>query len=251
MIDSHTHLYWERFDDDREAVIDRARAAGVEAMIVIGVDLASSRAARDLAAANPGMRATAGFHPNDLEGIDEDDWRELDAMLAGGDLVAVGETGLDYYWKKPVTPQFEALHRHFELAERHDLPLVIHTRDSMDDFLDEFERSDRALRGVLHCFSGTPEQMHRGIELGLDVSFAGPLTYKKSDAIRQACIEAPADRIHVETDCPFLPPQNHRGKRNEPAYVGEVLARLAELRGLSIAEADRLTTANSRRLFAL
>ncbi|MCB9833230.1 MAG: TatD family hydrolase [Planctomycetes bacterium] len=251
MIDSHTHLYWERFDGDRSAVIDRARAAGVEAMIVIGVDPRSNASALELARSSPDLHASVGFHPNDLEDLDDAAWSRLDQDLADEQVVAIGETGLDYYWKKPVAPQFEALHRHFALAEKHDLPLVIHTRDSIDDLLGEIERWGRPLRGVLHCFSGNPDQARRGLELGFDLSFAGPLTYKKAEDLRQACAEAPIERLHVETDCPFLPPQSRRGQRNEPAFLPEVLAKLAELHHLDLAEADRLTSANSRRLFAL
>lgn len=252
MIDSHTHLYWEKFDSDRDLVMDRAKSAGVEAFIVVGIDIESCGKALKMAEENDVIYATAGFHPNNLTGITEDDWDTLDGFLKQDSVVAVGETGLDYYWDD-TTPdqQKHALARHFELARKHDLPLIIHTRDSIADFLEILGQEKPGLRGVMHCFSGDAEQMEETIRLGFDVSFAGPLTYKKSDDLRAACSSVPADRFHIETDCPFLPPQSRRGKRNEPALVREVAEKVAELRGWSLAETMKITAANTRRLFQI
>ncbi len=252
MIDSHTHLYWKKFDDDRAQVLARARAAGVEALLVIGIDVKTCQQAIELAESDPTIFATAGFHPCDLKDITEDDWNALDGFLKHKSVVAVGETGLDYYWETDsIATQKEALERHFALARKHDLPLVIHTRDSIDDFLRILGDEAPGLRGVMHCFSGDVGQMEETIALGFDVSFAGPLTYKKSAALREACQAVPEDRFHIETDSPFLPPQSKRGKRNEPALVKEVAEKVAELRGWTLTETMQRTATNTRRLFDL
>ncbi|MEE9392438.1 MAG: TatD family hydrolase [Planctomycetota bacterium] len=252
MIDSHAHLYFDRFDDDRNAVFDRACAEGVEAFVVVGCDLASSRAAIKLASLRADVYPTAGFHPTDIGDLQEQDWDALEALLAEGECVAVGETGLDYYWDR-TTPkdQRAALLRQIDLALRHDLPLVVHCRDAWDALLEILEAHSEIPAGVMHCFSGDLAAMERSLALGFDISFAGPLTYKKNEGLRECCRLAPADRIHVETDCPFLPPQAWRGKRNEPAYLSATLQKLAEVRGLSLAEADAATTSNTRRLFGI
>ncbi|MFT7619697.1 MAG: TatD DNase family protein [Planctomycetota bacterium] len=252
MIDSHTHLYWEKFDQDRDQVMERARSAGVEGFIVVGIDIETCGKALEMARGDDSIYATAGFHPNNLTGITEDDWQALDGFLQEDSVIAVGETGLDYYWDD-TTPaqQKDALSRHFELARKHDLPLIIHTRDSIADFLETLGQEAPGLRGVMHCFSGDAEQMEETIRLGFDISFAGPLTYKKSNDLRAACVAVPEDRFHIETDCPFLPPQSRRGKRNEPALVREVAEKVAELRGWTLAETMQKTAANTRRLFNL
>ncbi len=252
MIDSHTHLYWEKFDSDRDLVMERARKAGVESFLVVGIDIETCQKAMAMAAVEESVYATAGFHPNNLSGLTEDDWDSLNGFLKKDCVVAVGETGLDYYWDdtSPKEQQI-ALLRHFDLARTHDLPLVIHTRDSVDDFLDILTAQDPGLRGVMHCFSGGVAQMEKTIDLGFDVSFAGPLTYKRSEELRDVCRAVPSDRFHIETDCPFLPPQSHRGKRNEPALVREVAEKVAELRGWTLAETMTKTSANTKRLFEL
>ncbi len=251
MIDSHTHLYWKKFDDDRQAVMERARAAGVEAFLVIGIDIPSCEQALNMARDCQEIYATAGFHPTSVGTLTEYDWNRLEELLGEDKVVAVGETGLDFYWDD-TTPeqQEEALLRHFDLARRFDLPLVIHTRESMTAFLDLLE-TQKGLRGVLHCFSGDIQDMERALAQGFDISFAGPVTYKRNDTLRAVCRAVPADRLHIETDCPFLPPQPHRGKRNEPAWVRLVAECVAREKSLPLDDLMALSASNTRRLFRL
>jgi len=252
MIDSHAHIWFEHFDEDRDLVLERARNSGVRHMIIVGIDLASSKAAAELTQLHDDLHPTAGFHPDGVEQKNEDDWKELERLLAGGQFVAVGETGLDHYWNKSSHESQEAgFLRHLALGKQHDLPVIIHCRDAMEPMLQLLESRAEPVRGVMHCFSGDIEDMNRCLDLGLDISFAGPLSYPRARELRAACAAAPSDRIHVETDCPFLPPQPHRGKRNEPAMMVSLLKTMAKVRNSSLDECDRLTEENSMRLFRL
>jgi len=252
MIDSHAHLFFDRFDEDRKDVFERARAAGVEHFVVVGIDLDTSESARELAALHPDVSPTAGIHPNDLNNVNEETWEALDSLLAGGDFVAVGETGLDYHWDR-CTPemQFDGLARHLDLARKHDLPVVIHCRDAWADLLDFLEANAAGSRGVMHCFSGNIADAQRSLALGFDISFAGPLTYPGSRELREAFLAVPEDRFHMETDCPFLPPQGHRGERNEPCLLEVLSEAMAEIRGIPVEDVRLMATRNSRRLFGL
>ena len=252
MIDSHAHLYFDWFDADREQVFDRARAAGVERFVVVGIDPPSIDAALALGRARADVSVAIGFHPNDLGKVDEKDWLALEARFERGGIVAVGETGLDYHHKDTTREQqFHGFRRHLDLARRFDLPVIVHCRDAWDDMLDFVAAEGRGTRGIMHCFSGDVRHMERSIALGYDVSFAGPLTYRKSETLREVCRLAPEDRIHIETDCPFLPPQEWRGKRNEPSYMTALIETIAAVRGTTPAAVDRFTTRNSKRLFGL
>jgi len=252
MIDSHCHIYFDSFDEDREDAFTRGRDAGVEHFVVVGIDVATSERARSLRGSRPDVTATAGIHPNDSGAAGEEDWARLEELLATGDFGAVGETGLDYYRDRtPKTVQQEALRRHFDLARRFELPVVIHCRDAWSDLLDLVESEASGLGGVMHCFSGGTRELERSLVAGFDVSFAGPLTYPRSEELREACRQAPIDRLHVETDCPFLPPQGHRGQRNEPAFMRLVVDRIAALHDLDPAAVEAATAANSRRLFGI
>jgi TatD DNase family protein len=246
VFDTHCHLGL----DGKVAPAEehaRALAAGVTDFCVVGIDVATSRQAQSLAALS-GVRWTVGLHPNDASRWDAE-WAELDALARQPGCSAIGETGLDCYRDRtPLDRQVEALHRHVALARELDLPLILHCRDAEAPLFAELARH-APLRGVMHCFSGTVDAARRSLELGLDLSFAGPLTYPKNDELRRAAAFAPQERIHVETDAPFLPPQPHRGRRNEPAYVVLTLQALAAVRGLSLAAAAEATYANSVRLF--
>lgn len=225
----------------------RAIAAGVTDFCVVGIDLATSRQARELAAL-PGVRWTVGLHPNDASRF-EAEWPELEALASLPGCSAIGETGLDCYRDRtPLDQQVAAMHRHVALAKALDLPLILHCRDAEGPLFAELAQH-APLRGVMHCFSGTVDAARRSLELGLDLSFAGPLTYPKNAELRAAAAYAPADRIHVETDAPFLPPQPYRGRRNEPAYVVLTLQALAAARGAPLPQVAAATYANSLRLF--
>lgn len=255
MIDSHCHLDEERFGADLPAVLERARAVGVHAMICIGSgrDLASARAAVGLAGREPDVYATVGVHPHDVAGMSEGDWTEVQVLAAGARVVGIGETGLDYFYDhSPRDAQRAAYRRFIALARDVKKPLSSHIRDAHEDAA-AMLRDERAadVGGVIHCFTGGVEDARRYLDLGHHLSFSGILTFKNADPVRAAAVFAPLDRILVETDAPFLAPIPHRGKRNEPAFVAATLDALARLRGISVDEAAAATAANTRRLFRL
>ena len=249
--DSHAHLYWKDFDGDRAEVLARARAAGVAHMVVVGTDLASSRAAFDLCAGEPGLFPTAGIHPHDARAATSAERAEIEALCRRPECVGVGETGLD--WFKNLSPRAEQLESflwQLDLAQRLDKPVVIHCRDAHADTVRCLAQFPR-VRGVMHCYTMGPAELAPYLEAGLCISFSGVVTYKKNEANRAAAAEVPLDRLLVETDCPYLAPEGRRGKRNEPAFVVAVLEELARTRGASAPELARATSANAARLFAL
>lgn len=226
----------------------RARAAQVSDMLVVGIDAASSRAARDLAVQLPGVHWSAGLHPNDSSRFDAE-WSAITALAETPGCTAIGETGLDNFRDRtPPAQQERSLRAHLALARRVDLPVIFHCRDAFAPLFAVLG-SEAPVRGVMHCFSGGIDEARSALDLGLYLSFAGPLTYPKNEALRAAAAFAPADRIVVETDAPFLPPQQRRGQRNEPAFVVETLAALAQVRGIALADAAALTFANATALF--
>ncbi|MBU0552227.1 TatD family hydrolase [Myxococcota bacterium] len=254
LIDSHAHLDFDRFDADREATLRRAAEAGVERVITIGTDLATSTAALRLAQARPApiqIYATAGVHPHEAARIDDDAWPALEALLAAPEIVAVGEIGLDYYYDHaPRDRQRAVFERQLRLAVAHDLPVVIHVRDAFDDAFEALARVE-GLRGVLHCFTGGVAEAERALALGLYLSFSGLITFKNTQDIQAAAAVAPSARILIETDAPFLAPVPKRGKRNEPAFVRYTAARLAVLRGIDEATLRQQLHQNTLDLFGL
>lgn len=246
VFDTHCHI---GLDGEVPPEHDHARAAaaGVEALLVVGIDAATSRAARELAVL-PGVRWSAGLHPNDATKLDEE-WPAIAAIAREAGCAAIGETGLDCFRDRtPLDQQLRSLHRHTALARELGLPVILHCRDAFAPLFEALA-GEAPLRGVMHCFSGGLDEARRALDLGLYVSFAGPLTYPKNQALRDVCAFVPAGRVLVETDAPFLPPQSRRGRRNEPALIVETLARVAELRGLTVAAAAELTFANVVALF--
>jgi TatD DNase family protein len=253
--DSHAHLYWRSFDADRAEVLARARAAGVARMVVVGTDLASSRAAFELAAGELDLFPTAGVHPHDARDAEDGVLAEIEALCRRPECVGVGETGLDFFKEySPRAAQIDRYQWHLSLARELDKPVVIHCRDAHDEnarILREFAGATPGIRGVMHCYSFGAAELDVYLELGLHVSFSGIVTYPKNEANRAAAARVPDDRLLVETDCPYLAPQGMRGRRNEPAFCALTLAFLAELRGVDAqALADR-TTANACALFGL
>jgi TatD DNase family protein len=249
LIDTHCHLGYDA-GADAAALVRRAQEAGVLQLLDVGIDLDSSTRARAAARALPGVHWSAGLHPNDSGGLDAQ-WSGLELLMREPDCVAIGETGLDWF-RDHATPaaQRRSLERHLQAALQLGKPVILHCRDAFDA-LYEVLVSQPGLRGVMHCFTGGPAEAEQALALGLYLSFAGPLTYPKSDALREAARLAPADRILLETDAPFLPPQGRRGQRNEPAWIVATAGRLAELRGCSLDEIGRQTTANARALFRI
>lgn len=244
--DTHCHLGLDGkvTPDDEHA---RAVAATVTRFLVVGIDARTSAAAKDLARL-PGVRWSAGLHPNDSTRLDEE-WATIEALARDPSCAAIGETGLDCFRDRTPLPQQEtSLRRHLALARELDLPVIFHCRDAFAPLLAVL-RSEAPVRGVMHCFSGGLDEARASLELGLLLSFAGPLTYPKNEALRAVARWAPGDRIVVETDAPFLPPQRLRGKRNEPAYIVDTVQALADARGITLAAAADLTFANAVALF--
>ena len=250
LIDSHAHIQLDRFDADREAVLERAQAAGVHAILVIGFDLETSRGAIELAEKYDQIYATVGMHPHDAKDLDDETVRIFRDLTTHPKVVALGEMGLDYYRDLSPRPvQQDAFERQLDLAEELNLPIVIHNREAYHDILPILGARRGKIRGVMHCFSGDVEIMHQSLALGFYIGIGGPVTYRKSDALQGVAREVPADALLVETDCPWLAPQFRRGKRNEPAYVRATAEKIAELRGISLEEIGEMTTQNFEDLF--
>ncbi len=255
LFDTHTHLFDERFSEDLPQVLERAAAAGVTGIVCVGIDAGSSQAAVELASRYPGVYAAAGLQPNYLNGVTERDWEAVAALATQPQVVAIGETGLDRYWPDvPFPLQEEYFCRHIELSRRLGKPLVIHCRDAEADVLRHlraaFERGG-PLRGVMHAFTGSAAAAAECLRMGLYISFAGMVSYPKAVALRETARTVPADRLLIETDSPYLPPQPVRGRRNEPAYVRHVAASLAAARGEPLESLAAATTRNAQTLFGI
>jgi TatD DNase family protein len=252
VIDSHCHLDNPQFDPDREAVIDRALAAGIERMMVIGSgdgppDL---EAGIRLADSHEPIYATVGVHPHDAAKATPDTYKQLKELLKHPKVLALGEIGLDYHYDhSPREVQREVFLEQMLIAAEARKPIVIHTREAWEDTIALLEVYWRpGLGGIMHCFSGGPDQAALCLDLGFHLSFAGILTFPKSTDIQEAARQAPANRILIETDAPYLAPVPYRGKRNEPAFVAQTARKLAELRGVAPEEIGRITTENFLRL---
>lgn len=253
LYDTHAHLDSRAFADDLPGVLERCRAAGVADVNVIGVDAASSRVVVGLCANQQMLHPVAGIQPNDVAEAAPGDWDEIVRLADDPAVVALGETGLDRYWDAtPLPQQQDYFDRHLRLSQATGLPFVVHMRECEADVLAMLReaRTRGPLRGVMHSFTGTAEGAAEAVELGLDVSFAGMVTFKKSDDLREVARGVPLDRLLVETDAPYLSPEPVRKiKRNEPAHVAHTARFLAELRGEPVDEFARQTTANAKRLF--
>ncbi len=266
LIDTHAHLDFPQFDADRPAVIERAGVAGVKAIVNVGADLISSRRAVALAEQYPSIYAAVGMHPHDAKKLDGATLAELRDLAQHPKVVAVGEIGLDFYRNlSPRDVQRRAFQAQLAWAARLGKPVIIHDRDAHDEIMDilagwaaGLESSPPAASqvghlagrlGVLHTFSGDLAMAGRAIDLGFYISISGPVTYKNARRLPDIVPALPLNRLLLETDCPYLAPHPHRGKRNEPAYVRLVAERIAALRGITYDELARATTANAQHLF--
>jgi TatD DNase family protein len=256
LIDTHAHLFDDRFRKDLPAVLDRAAAAGVERVVCLGIDRESSLASVEIANRFPLVVAAVGIQPNHAAEAAPTDWEEV-VRLAETEprVVAVGETGLDRYWDRAPFPlQEELFARHIALARRLGKPFVIHCREAEADVVRvlraEFE-AHGPVRAVMHSFSGDAGTARACLEMGLSVSFAGMVTYPTAQSLRDVAADVPLDRLLVETDCPYLAPQPVRGRRNEPAFVAHTAALLAEVKGVGVGVVAEHTTRNARALFGL
>jgi TatD DNase family protein len=261
LIDSHCHVQSNEFDADRAAVLQRAREAGVEATIVVGWDATSSASAVELAQQKDDIFAVVGCHPHDAKTLDEISLAKMRELVHGPKVVALGEMGLDYYRNlSPRETQIRVFHKLLEVAAEERMPVVIHSRDADDEtfaILEPWARrvgsvwpAGRPL-GMMHCYAGDLDLAERYIDLGLFISIPGIVTYQKADRMVELAKGIPLAAMLVETDCPYLTPQSRRGRRNEPSYVVETVAKIAELRSIPFEEVARATTENARRLFGI
>ncbi|MBN1220213.1 MAG: TatD family hydrolase [Anaerolineae bacterium] len=255
LIDSHCHLNFNAFDEDRADVVQRAKAAGIVAFINPGTDLAGSRQIISLAEEIPELFAAVGVHPNDATSFDEATLAQLRELAGHSKVVAIGEIGLDYYWDKTPRPvQRRVFEQQLALAKEMGKPVIIHQRDSAADTMAVLRQwaADGPHPGlVLHSFSGDQAMAAEAIELGFYIGVSGPVTFKNARDLPGLVALLPPERILVETDAPFLSPHPFRGRRNEPAWVKLVAERIAELHNLSLAEMSRRLTENTRALFKL
>ncbi len=254
LIDTHTHLDQEEFDSDRADMIARAVAAGVEKIVAIGVTADSSAAVVRLAADHPQVYAAVGIQPNYCRQAKPGDWERIVELVDSPKVVAIGETGLDRHWDySPFDVQQDYFDRHLRLAQQRDLPFVVHTRESDADVLAMLREARKRglLQGVMHSFTGTAATAAECVQLGLYISFAGMVTFKKSGDLREVAITVPDDRILIETDSPYLSPDPLRGKRNEPANLIHTARMLSEVRKTSFEEFARQTTSNARAFFRM
>jgi len=261
-VDSHAHLDGKQFDSDREAVIARARETGVKTIVAIGNGDGPPNldAGVQLADKYPFMYATVGVHPHEARLATEDSYTEMKRLARHPKVIAWGEIGLDYHYDhSPRDVQQQVFARQMELAASARLPIVIHCRPSdgsenaWDDCLTLIEEkwAPKGIGGILHCFTGTWPHAKRALDVGFMVSFAGNVTFPKAQQIRDAAAQVPLDRMLIETDCPYLAPIPHRGKRNEPAYVKETARQLGELRGISTDEMGERTARNFYNFFKI
>jgi TatD DNase family protein len=253
LFDTHAHLHFPEFDADREAMLERARAGGVRRMVTIGTDGETSRASIALAAREPDVWATVGIHPHEAAEADGAAISEIERLVAEPRVVSVGEIGLDYFRNlSPREDQQRVFRALIGIARRAGKPVVVHCRDAHEDTLAILaEERVAEVGGIMHCFSGDVAIARRCLDLGLLISLAGPVTYPNARALPDVARFVPGDRLVIETDCPFLPPQGYRGQRNEPAYLSITAARVAELRGEPIDALAARTTANACALLGI
>jgi TatD DNase family protein len=255
LIDSHAHIQGREYAGETEAILERARQAGVEQIIVVGGagDMSSNTAAVALADSFPSVYATVGMHPHDAKDVGAEELARLKELAVHPKVIAVGDTGLDYYYNhSPHDVQSRVFTRFIEIARETDLPIVVHERDAARDSA-ELLRSEGSgkLRGVIHCFTGDYDAARDYLDLGFYLSFSGIITFKNADPLRSVVQRVPLQHMLVETDSPYLTPVPHRGKRNEPAYVRVVAETVARVKGITLEQVAHTTTGNVRQLFRI
>ncbi|MBN1438450.1 MAG: TatD family hydrolase [Anaerolineales bacterium] len=251
LTDTHCHLNLADFDSDRAQALERARRAGLVRILVPGIDLAGSRRAAEISRSDPILRFAAGVHPHESGSFDERTLAALRDLARGEGAAAIGETGLDYFRDRaPRERQQAAFRAQIGLACELGLPVIVHIREAREDALAILSEFAPAARGVLHAFSGDPRLAEQAAAMGYYFGIAGPLTYPKADRLRDTVRALPQDRILLETDSPYLPPQGNRGRRNEPALAAAVAVKAAEVLGLDPPGLADLTRRNAGRLFS-
>ncbi len=253
MFDSHAHLNDSRFAADRPEVLQRAREAGLNGFVVVGYDLPSSQVALQLAEQEPDIWSAVGVHPHDAADVTPEVLDDLRNLAAHERVVAIGESGLDYYRNlSPPPVQREVFAQFIGLAQELGLPLIVHCREAQEDCLRVLdEHRDPGQTVIMHCFAGGMDFARQCLERGFYLGLAGTITYPKAFALRKIAAEAPLEQLLIETDCPWLPPQGHRGQRNEPAHVRQVAEVVARERGMNVDEIASQTEGNTRRAFRI
>lgn len=249
LVDTHVHLNSKKFKDNLPQVISRAQDAGVELMIVVGFDKETNRRAIELAEKYPFIYATVGFHPTDAKFIKPHDYELLIRQLQHEKVVGIGECGLDFYWdKEHIDKQIEVFRKQIDLSIKFDKPIIIHMRDASEatyNVLSEYKN----LKGIMHCYSGSPEMATEFLKLGLHISLGGPVTFRNGHKPKEVAKIVPLDKLLVETDAPYLSPHPFRGKTNEPARVKLVAEEIARLKDISYTEVAGTTAKNAYKLF--
>jgi len=255
LIDSHAHIQGKEYTGEAEAVIERARAAGVEKIITVGGagDMSSNTEAVVLADSFPNVYATVGMHPHDAKDVGAHELQTLKELATSPKVIAVGETGLDYYYShSPHDVQRRVFGQFIHMARDTDLPIVVHERDAARDAAELLRAEGSAkLRGVIHCFTGDYEAACAYLDLGFYLSFTGIITFKNAEPLREVVRKVPLEKMFVETDSPYLTPVPHRGRRNEPAFVRFVAETIAKVKGVELAEVARVTSENVKKLFRI
>ncbi len=249
IIDTHTHIYDEQFVEDFDEVVERIEEQ-LESAVVIGCDLETSLTSVALANKYPFIYAVIGFHPDEIEGYSEEAEKKLEELAKNPKVLAIGEIGLDYHWMtRPKEEQWDIFRKQLELARRVNKPVVIHTREAMEDtvnILNEFPD----ITGILHCYPGSVETARRMIDR-FYLGIGGVLTFKNAKKLVDVVKEIPIERLVIETDCPYMAPTPYRGQRNEPIYTEEVVKKMAELKNMSYEDVVRITNENTRKAFKM
>ncbi len=251
LIDTHVHLNADHYDEDLDEVMERARAAGIEKMVVVGFDRKTIERTMKLIDEHEDVYGVIGWHPVDAVDCTEADLDWIEELSKHEKIVGIGETGLDYHWdKSPKDVQKDIFRRQIALAKRVDLPIIIHNRDSTEDCVEILkEENAHEAGGIMHAFSADEKTADEVIGMNFYISLGGPVTFKNAQLPKDIAVHVPLEKLLVETDAPFLTPHPYRGKRNEPAYVKLVAEKIAELRGISYEMLAQATTENAERLF--
>ena len=252
-IDTHVHLNADQYEEDVEEVIERALAAGVSKMVVVGFDRKTIRKAMALTERYSFIYVVIGWHPVDAVDCTEEDLEWIEELSKHPKVVGIGETGLDYYWdKSPKEIQQDVFRKQIQLAKKVDLPIIIHNRDATADVVRILEEEDaKEVGGIMHCFGGSVEVARQCIDMNFLISLGGPVTFKNAKAPKKVAAEIPLEKLLIETDAPYLTPHPHRGKRNEPFYVTLVAEEIAKIKELPIEEVASVTTKNALKLFQI
>lgn len=251
LFDTHVHLNAEQYNEDLEEVLSRAKEAGVGRMVVVGFDRPTIERAMELVERYDFLYASVGWHPVDAIDMKEEDLAWIEELSSHPKVVALGEMGLDYHWdKSPKDVQKEVFRKQIHLAKKVKLPIIIHNREATQDIVDILrEEGAEEVGGIMHCFSGSPEIAQECVDMNFYISLGGPVTFKNAKKPKEVAQEIPLEKLLIETDCPYLAPHPNRGKRNEPAYVKLVAEQIAELKGISLEEVEKITTENANKLF--